>query len=101
MAYAWLVDVDAECLEAYRREGAFWVLLGAWGGDEVARIAPFEARELKLSRLWMPKPRAAATAGGAVPAGAVTEEGAASSAAVQQETVMEANPSGTPEGAGE
>lgn len=60
VAYVWLVDVDAECLEAYRREGAFWVLIGAWGGDEVARIAPFEARELKLSRLWMSKPRAAA-----------------------------------------
>ena len=101
VAYAWLVDVDAECLEAYRREGAFWVLLGAWGGDEVARIAPFEARELKLSRLWMPKPRSAATAGGAVPAGAVPEEAVASPAAVQQETAMEARPSGTPEGAGE
>lgn len=90
VAYAWLVDVDAECLEAYRREGAFWVLIGAWGGDEVARIAPFEARELKLSRLWMPKPRAAAVK--AATAEAPTPdavEGGAASAVVTTERVGE------------
>ncbi len=54
VGHAWLVDVDERLLEAYRREGTAWLLLGVWSGTDVARIAPFDARELQLARLWAP-----------------------------------------------
>ena len=57
VGHAWLVDVDERLLEAYRREGTAWLLLGVWSGTDVARIAPFEARELHLARLWAPVSR--------------------------------------------
>lgn len=52
VTWRWLVDPDARTVEAYRREGAFWVLLRTWEDQEKARIEPFDAVELDLSAWW-------------------------------------------------
>ncbi len=48
----WLVDPRDRTVEAFRREGDFWVQIGVWSDDEKARIEPFDAVELDLSRWW-------------------------------------------------
>lgn len=48
----WLVDPELRTLEAYRREGASWLLLGSHADQDVARIAPFDAIELELGLFW-------------------------------------------------
>ena len=58
--HAWLIDVDAQTLEAYRLDGERWLLLGVWAGSEVARIEPFESMDFPLERLWLPTARKAA-----------------------------------------
>ncbi len=50
--YFWLVDPDDKTLEAYRQYDGHWLHVGSWAEDDLARIAPFEAIELKLSSLW-------------------------------------------------
>lgn len=50
--YCWLIDPDMRTLEAYVNEGGRWVVLGAWGDDDVAEIAPFEAVPFELAALW-------------------------------------------------
>lgn len=52
VTWRWLVDPNAQTIEAYRREGDFWVLLGTWGEDEKAFIEPFENFELDISQWW-------------------------------------------------
>ena len=52
VGWRWLVDPEARTVEAYRREGAFWMQLGVWADQEVARIEPFDAVELDLSVWW-------------------------------------------------
>ena len=58
--FYWLVDPDARVLEAYelvlspdapRR----WLRLGAWDETASPRIAPFEAIELPIGRLFLPR----------------------------------------------
>jgi Uma2 family endonuclease len=51
----WIVDVDAHTLEAFELLDQRWVLAGTYGDDAVARIAPFEAVELAVGRLFLPK----------------------------------------------
>jgi Uma2 family endonuclease len=53
--YHWVVDVDARTLEAFELERGRWVLLGTYGEEERAAIAPFEAVELDIGRLFLPK----------------------------------------------
>ncbi|MCS6796992.1 MAG: Uma2 family endonuclease [Myxococcota bacterium] len=50
----WMVDPDARVLEALVREGSRWVEAGRYGDGDVARIAPFEAVELEVARLFPP-----------------------------------------------
>ena len=50
--YLWLVDPELRTLEAYRREGASWLLLGSHADQDIARIAPFDAIELVLGLFW-------------------------------------------------
>jgi Uma2 family endonuclease len=52
--YFWLVAPAERLLEAYQRQGAAWLRLGAWGDSERARIVPFDAVEIDLSRLFPP-----------------------------------------------
>lgn len=51
----WLVDPVARSLEALELHGERWVELGAWGDEDVARVPPFEAVELPVGRLFLPK----------------------------------------------
>lgn len=53
--YCWLVDVDARTLEAFELERGRWVLVGTYGEEQRAAIAPFEAVELDIGRLFLPK----------------------------------------------
>lgn len=50
--WLWLVSPRNRTVEAYRREGAFWVQLGVWSDDDRARIEPFESFELDLAQWW-------------------------------------------------
>jgi Uma2 family endonuclease len=54
--YYWLVDPDARTLEALRLDLAArtWVEVGAYDDGALARIAPFEAIELEVRRLFPP-----------------------------------------------
>jgi len=52
VAWMWIVDVDARTLTASRLSEGKWLELGVWSDDDVARIEPFDALELKLSELW-------------------------------------------------
>ncbi|MCR2831025.1 Uma2 family endonuclease [Acidithiobacillus ferrooxidans] len=53
VADCWLIDPDARTLEAYANQDGRWLLLGTWGGDDVASIDPFAAISLSLSSLWL------------------------------------------------
>jgi Uma2 family endonuclease len=52
VSHLWLIDPTAETLEAFVLQGGRWVLLGTHGGDESARVEPFEDVVVQLSRLW-------------------------------------------------
>jgi Uma2 family endonuclease len=52
VSHLWLVDPSAETLESYALEGGRWVVLAIHGGDEVVRVKPFDAVEVKLGRVW-------------------------------------------------
>jgi Uma2 family endonuclease len=51
VTWRWIVDPDDQTIEAYRREGDFWILLGTWSDEEAAQIEPFEAASFDL-RIW-------------------------------------------------
>jgi Uma2 family endonuclease len=52
----WLVDPDARLLEAYALDGGQWKNIGVYDETARARIAPFEAVELPVGRLFLPEP---------------------------------------------
>ncbi len=52
VAWMWIVDVDARTLTASRLHDARWLEIGTWSDDDVARIEPFDAVELRLAELW-------------------------------------------------
>ncbi len=54
----WIVDTVARTLEAFAREGGRWVDVGSFDDTAVARVAPFEAIELEVGRLFLPKTEA-------------------------------------------
>ena len=51
--HCWLIDPDVRTLEAYANQDDRWLLLGTWGGDDVAKIDPFAAISLSLAGLWV------------------------------------------------
>jgi Uma2 family endonuclease len=55
----WLADPTARTLETFRLDPSAqrWVDAGAFEASERARIAPFEAVELDLARVFPPAPR--------------------------------------------
>lgn len=53
--YYWMVDPEARTLEALKRDGDRWVELGAWDDTATVRVEPFEAIELEVGRLFLPK----------------------------------------------
>lgn len=52
--HAWIVDPIARTVETFRRDGQVFRPTGTSRGDTSVRLAPFEAIEIELSRLWMP-----------------------------------------------
>lgn len=53
--YAWIVDTSQKTVEVFRLVDGHWLLIAVHGGDEPARIEPFEAIEIPLATLWMPE----------------------------------------------
>ena len=51
----WLVDPEARVLEALSLRDGVWVEVGVYDDTALARIAPFEAVELELGRLFLPR----------------------------------------------
>ena len=53
----WLIDPAARTLEALRCEspGSPWMEVGSYDDDSLARIAPFDAIELEVGRLFPPR----------------------------------------------
>lgn len=50
----WLIDPRARTLEALELRAGTWVDVGSYGDTDGARIAPFEAVELSVGRLFLP-----------------------------------------------
>jgi Uma2 family endonuclease len=55
VAHYWLIDPEARVLEALALREGVWVEVGVYDDAATARIAPFEAIELELGRLFLPK----------------------------------------------
>jgi Uma2 family endonuclease len=55
--WMWIVDVDARTLIASRLHDGKWLELGTWSDDDVARVEPFDAIEVRLADLWGDPPR--------------------------------------------
>ncbi len=51
----WLIDPHARVLEALTLRDGSWVELGVYDDQSVARIAPFDAIELEVGRLFLPR----------------------------------------------
>jgi Uma2 family endonuclease len=56
VSHYWLAAPAEGLLEAFELRDRTWVRLGAWQAGDVARIAPFEAIEIDVSRLFPPLP---------------------------------------------
>ncbi|HKQ68091.1 MAG TPA: Uma2 family endonuclease [Polyangiaceae bacterium] len=54
----WIVDPEARTLEAFALSHGKWVDAGSFDENGVARVAPFEAVELPVGRLFLPRPSA-------------------------------------------
>ena len=56
VTHYWILDPLGRTLEAFERsDGGRWVRLGAWGEDDTASVAPFDAVTLDLAELWLPE----------------------------------------------
>jgi Uma2 family endonuclease len=55
VAHYWLIDPEARVLEAYALRDGTWVEVGVYDDSATARIAPFDAIELEVGRLFLPK----------------------------------------------
>jgi Uma2 family endonuclease len=60
LPFYWIADPIERTLEAMRLEGGRWVEVGSYDHSAVARIPPFEAVELDVSRLFPPEPASGA-----------------------------------------
>ncbi|MEZ4232158.1 MAG: Uma2 family endonuclease [Polyangiaceae bacterium] len=55
VGHYWIIDPHERVLEVLRLEGASWLEVGAYDHTSIARIEPFRAIELELSRLFPPE----------------------------------------------
>ena len=53
VSHVWIVDPAQQTLEVFRREGKFWLMVGAHQGAALVRAEPFDAVELNLADLWI------------------------------------------------
>lgn len=56
VSYAWLIDLDARYLEAKRLKDGQWTEIAVHAGNQTARIEPFDAIEIDLTRIWGREP---------------------------------------------
>ncbi|MBL8259493.1 MAG: Uma2 family endonuclease [Candidatus Competibacteraceae bacterium] len=52
VAHAWLIDPEAQTLEAFALREDDWLLLGAFKDDDPIQIPPFVAISFSLAELW-------------------------------------------------
>jgi Uma2 family endonuclease len=55
VTHYWIVDPEARTLEAFSLVGGKWTDAGSFDETALARIPPFEAVELPVGRLFLPK----------------------------------------------
>jgi Uma2 family endonuclease len=55
VAHYWLIDPEARVLDGLALRDGVWVVAAAHDDTATARITPFEALELELGRLFLPK----------------------------------------------
>ena len=55
VAHYWLIDPEARVLEALALRDRTWMEIGVYDDSATARIAPFEAIELEVGRLFLPR----------------------------------------------
>jgi Uma2 family endonuclease len=53
VGHLWLVEPTLRTVEVYRLKGGEWVVATVCGGDGPARMEPFDAIELDVSRWWI------------------------------------------------
>lgn len=53
--YYWLIDPDARVLEALALRDKIWTEIGVYDDTATARIEPFQAIELEVGRLFLPR----------------------------------------------
>jgi len=52
VAYAWLVDPQAQSLEAFALHAGLWTEVGSFHGDDRVSVAPFDGISIALADLW-------------------------------------------------
>ena len=55
VGHYWIVDADARTLEAFALVDGRWVLAGNYDEHAIAHVPPFEAVELEIDRLFLPR----------------------------------------------
>jgi Uma2 family endonuclease len=55
ITHYWLIDPEARVLEALSLRDGVWVEVGVYDDTATARIAPFDAVELHVGRLFLPR----------------------------------------------
>ena len=56
IGHLWLVDQRIQLVEAFALRDGIWELIGTFSGDAAVRIAPFDAVEIALGRIWPRRP---------------------------------------------
>lgn len=56
IGHLWLVDQRIQLVEAFALRAGAWELAGTFSGDAAVRIAPFDAVEIVLGRIWPRRP---------------------------------------------
>jgi Uma2 family endonuclease len=67
VCWTWLVDAAHRTIEVLWLEGDEWVVAGNYGGEQKARIPPFDTIEIPLAALWSPTDAPTPIPPGAVP----------------------------------
>lgn len=52
VSHVWLVDPTAQTVEVYRLHAEGYLLVGSYGGEQLARLEPFDAIEFDVGALW-------------------------------------------------
>jgi Uma2 family endonuclease len=53
--FYWIVDPSARILEAFELRDGLWTNIGSYDENDTPRIAPFDAVELPIARMFLPR----------------------------------------------